>query len=92
MNIPTSVNVGRVINALLVNSARRATKFENEKQVISAARLIFGKRISARETRTTIVVKIGKLNYLERKFIKLAKKSGETFPIKKIQLKFLRMH
>jgi hypothetical protein len=41
---------------------------------------------SRTKRQTEIVVTIGKPNYAERKFIELAKKAGEPFPIKKIQL------
>jgi len=34
------------------------------------------------------VLTIGRPNYAERVFIKTARKAGETFPIKKIQLRY----
>jgi len=80
--------VGKVVGALLANNARRATKFLSEKETIKAQRIIFGGRISKRDTRTTVVVTFGRPNYLEREFIRQCKKAGESFPVKKIQLKF----
>jgi len=35
-----------------------------------------------------MVLTIGRPNYAEREFIKLCKKAGEPFPVKKMQLKF----
>jgi len=36
---------------------------------------------------STLLVTIGKPNYLERKFVRECQKAGEPFPIKRIQLK-----
>lgn len=78
-----------VIDALLTPRAavvtRKATYYVSPKYVVSAA--LRGKP-NKRARSTEIVVKIGKPNYAERKFIKLCLKAGEPFPMKKIQLKF----
>ena len=41
-----------------------------------------------RISRLYIMVTLGRPNFAERKFIKLLKKSGEHFPVRKIQIKF----
>ena len=41
-----------------------------------------------RHNTTEIAVTFGKPNYEEREFIAKCRKSGESFPIRKIQLKF----
>lgn len=40
-----------------------------------------------RNSRETILVTVGRPNYAERKFIKLCRKAGEPFPVRKIQLR-----
>ena len=80
--------VEKVIAALLNSGARRATKYLQPGVVISACRPCYdGKLGSKRDTRATIVVKLGRPNYEERKFIRACLKAGEPFPVKKIQLK-----
>ena len=81
--------VGDLVTLLILQGARRATKYLSPKLVISAARPYFKKvKWSARDTRVEIVVKIGAPNYAERKFIKKCLKAGVPFPVKEIQLKF----
>ena len=76
-------NVGKVIQAVIQRRCRKATKYVSEKYVVKATRrTTFNKHARTQE----FVVTIGRPNYLEQKFIKLAKKGGEPFPIKKIQL------
>lgn len=77
-----------VLDALLSNGARRATKYLSETETVSAARVLYNGKLNKREIRTTIVVKVGRPNYAERAFIKRCKKAGEPFPVKKVQLKF----
>ena len=79
---------GAVINALLYEDAWSAKKYVSEKLVISATRNRYGKSgWTKRDSRADIAVKIGAPNYLERRFIKLCKKTGESFPVKRVQLK-----
>ena len=78
-----------VIEVLMRSGARRATKYLRPEAVISACRPLFNGRVEdGRDTRTTIVVKLGRPNFDERKFIKTCQKAGEPFPVRKIQLKF----
>lgn len=63
----------------------RATKFVTPNYVIKATRR---HKHNGRDTRWEVVLTIGAPNYLEQKFIKLAQKAGEPFPIKKVELKF----
>ena len=88
MKIPNGRQVEQVTNALLLNGAKRATKYSSENSAISAQRVLFNGKIDRRNKAITIVLKIGQPNYLERKFIKQCQKVGEPFPVKKIQLKF----
>lgn len=66
------------------DEVQKATKYVSEKEVITATR-IGKKRKGSRSI--DIHLKIGKPNFLERKFIKDCKKAGVSFPVKKIQLK-----
>jgi hypothetical protein len=72
---------------ILVGGAYKATKYLGEKLTIKATRKRYGGKHS-RGRAADIVFTVGKPNYEEREFIKLCKKAGESFPVKKIQLKF----
>jgi len=81
--------VADVVAALLKTGARRATKYWSPKDVVSACRPCYnGKVDDKRDKRATVVLKLGAPNFEERGFIKLCRKAGEPFPVKKIQLKF----
>lgn len=69
---------------MCANPARSAVKYVSEKEVVKATRR---GRPSKRAYQTQILLTIGRPNYAERKFIKLCKKAGEPFPVKKVQLK-----
>lgn len=77
--------VQSLCEAVLVGGARKATKYLSERDVIKVS--YHGKR-DARSRTHHVVLTVGAPNYAERKFIKALKKSGEPFPVKKIQLKF----
>lgn len=72
---------------LLDSGARRATKYLGEREVIKATRKIF-RAMSGKPVLTEVQFTYGRPNYEERKFIRLVKKAGEAFPVKKIQLRF----
>jgi hypothetical protein len=59
----------------------KSTYYESEDITIKATLR------SRTQKRMEIVVTIGSPNHAERKFIKLAKKAGKSFPLKEIQLK-----
>lgn len=82
-------HIGQVIDCLIANDARKATKFISPKLVITATRKIFGGEIDKRAN-IEVVIKIGKPNFAERDFIKQCKKAGEPFPVKKIQIKTIK--
>ncbi len=70
-----------------------ATKYLGEKLIIRAVRKRYKNLAGCKrftKGNVEIVLTIGKPNYAERQFIKLAKKTGEPFPIKKIQLKLVK--
>jgi hypothetical protein len=67
-----------------MGGAKRAVKYLDPKLVVKAT--FQGKR-DARSRAETVLLTVGTPNYVERKFIGDAKKAGEPFPIKKIQLK-----
>lgn len=85
----TKKEVGNVVETLIDNGVKRATKYISEKFVISAQRKSFKGKIRKGEN-IEIVMKIGKPNFAEREFIKQCKKAGEPFPVKKIQLKHFK--
>lgn len=71
---------------ILDGEAIRATKYFSDKMVVSATRQRFGGKVLHGKN-AVIIFKVGKPNFKEREFIKLCKKAGEPFPIKKIQIK-----
>lgn len=87
MKIPMSAISGTV-EMLLRTEAKRATKYLDANTVVSAQRKTWGNKIDKRARSTEITLKLGAPNYAEREFIKMCKKAGEKFPVKKIQLKF----
>ena len=68
----------------IVTRVRSAVKYISDKEVVKATRRF---KPSKRNTREEVLLTIGRPNYAERKFIKLCKKAGEPFPVKKVQLK-----
>lgn len=77
--------ISQVVSLLVKSGMRKATKYVSEKEVITATRRTYQGKI-LREN-VDVVLKIGKPNYAEREYIKLLKKAGEPFPVKKIVLK-----
>ena len=71
-----------VVNSVLAGH-RQAVKYLSPKSVVKATARFKPRR---RERHREVLVSVGVPNYRERGFIKAAKKAGEPFPIKKIQL------
>lgn len=69
---------------MCANPARSAVKYISDKEVVKATRI---SKPDKRDVQTHILLTIGRPNYAERKFVKLCKKAGEPFPVKKVQLK-----
>ena len=82
----------RVLNTLvwplLVQDARKATKYLSPSCVVKATRRLFDGRIDRRDKRVEILLTIGAPNYAERRAIKQLVKAGEPFPVRKTQLRF----
>lgn len=81
---PSRHDVFAVIERTL-NGARKATKYLSPNLVVKASRRHAPRR---GERNVEIVVTVGRPNYDERYTIALAKKAGEKFPIRKVQLKY----
>lgn len=69
----------------VISGARKATKFISPTLTVKASRI---HKLDRRSRAESYVVSVGKPNYKEREFIKACKDAGETFPVKRIQLKF----
>lgn len=63
---------------------KRATKYLSPKLTVKAARQHRPRR---NERSVTVVVTIGRPNYVERTFISQCKKAGVPFPVRKTQLR-----
>ena len=75
----------QLAEAILGVGAKKATKYFSDREVLKAT---YQGRRSKRNTRHTILFTIGTPNYAEREFIKKAKRAGEPFPVKRVQMKF----
>jgi hypothetical protein len=80
--------IDRCLGDLINSEAISTTVFISPQEIIRAVRRRYNKKI--REGNIEIMLTVGKPNYREREFIKLCKKAKEPFPIKKIQLKFMK--
>lgn len=76
--------VSQVVHALISSGARTATKYVAPDMMIRATRRHRPKR---RKKAIEIVLTIGRPNHEARKFIARASKAGETFPVRKVQIK-----
>lgn len=82
----TGVAAESIVSILLSEpDIHTATKYIDPKTTVRGT--FVGKR-DRRSKRNTIALSIGTPNYAEREFIKQCNKSGEPFPVKKVQLKF----
>jgi len=68
----------------LNGAARQATSFITPKLTVKATRQ---RKPDRRDTRTTILVSIGRPNYYEARIIKASLKAGVAFPMKSIYRK-----
>jgi hypothetical protein len=70
-----------VIEVLLTTDSHRAVRYLSDKQVVRATRpLCRGRLPRASAASTTVVLTMGKPNYLERRFIAKHKKLGKALP------------
>ena len=76
-----------MVEEILIGGAYKATKYLSDKLTVKATRKRYKGKLR-KGGNVDIVLTIGKPNYLEREFIKKAKKAGEPFPIKKVQVKY----
>lgn len=84
------MNVNRVVDTLIESGAHTATLYVSEKLTVRVTRRMFGAKGRRRfDSRSVdLVVTVGRPNYDARAFIRSAKKAGEPFPVRKIQLTF----
>jgi hypothetical protein len=82
--------VSQVVGALFGDEVYHATKYLSPKLVVKASRKLY--RVYGRKIRKgqsmDVVLKIGRPNYEQRKFIDDCKKAGVVFPVRNVQLKF----
>jgi hypothetical protein len=76
-----------VLACLKDKKVRKATKILAPNLIVRATRPVFSGRVS--QGNLSVVLTIGKPNFAERHFVKLCKKAGEPFPIKKVQMKLI---
>lgn len=84
--------VGKVLEALTTNNAYKAAYYLSDKLVVRMSRKLYRGKLPSKISNEEVILVIGRPNYEQREFIKLCKKAGESFPVKKIQLKFPPKH
>lgn len=89
MKIPRKI-FSELAEIILEGGAIRATKYYDDHTVVSAQRKLFNNKIYKGDRIVEIIFKVGRPNFAEREFIKNCKKVNEPFPIKKIQMRFLK--
>ena len=84
------MKINQSIALLLKTGAWKATRYISDKQVerVTRRRYLRSRKVFSKYE-MDFVVSLGRPNYIDRKFIKACEKAGESFPIKKVQLKFL---
>lgn len=80
--------ISTVIEVLFRTESHRAVKYLSENHVVRATwrRYRYNNRKPRKDGPVDVVLHVGRPNYKERQFIKQAKKAGEPFPIKRVQL------
>lgn len=77
------------VNALLHARSHTATVYLSDRLTIRATRVLFKRRVpTGRLSRYDVVLTIGRPNVRARAFIAKAKRAGEPFPVRKVQLTF----
>jgi len=74
--------VNKLVELVYFHNLKTAVKYIDENTVVKATM-----RDHSNVKHYEILVTIGRPNYAERAFIRMAKKAGEPFPIKKIHVK-----
>ena len=78
--------VNQLVGILLNDDVIVATKYISPKLIIRATRKRYRSKIDLRQP-FEVMLTMGKPNYAEREFIQECKRSGVSFPVKKIRLK-----
>ena len=73
-----------VWTAIPDRTVRSATLYWSPTETVKVTRQ---RKPDRRAKQETFILTIGTPNFAERKFIALAKKAGESFPIRKVQIK-----
>jgi hypothetical protein len=95
MSMPTTqptpkvarISITKAVEAVLELSVRKATVYQHPRLTVVATRR-HRPRKNARFVE--ILLTIGQPNFASRKFIKDCLKAGEKFPVRKIQLEWLK--
>ncbi len=88
MTYPKTNILEKLVETLVDSKAHKAAYYASEKLVVRVSRKLIRGKLPAKNQNLEIILTIGRPNYEHREFIKLCKKAGEPFPVKKIQLKF----
>ena len=86
MKIPHNA-INRVVEACFLPGVRSSVLYLTETFIIKATRR---HKPDGRSKTTEIVLTCGSPNYEGRKFAKACVQSGESFPVKKLQLKWYK--
>ena len=79
--------VGQAITALIRAGAHTAVKYVTPESVVRVTRMMYRGKFCP-GNRAEFLVTLGRPNFAARQFIKAARKAGEPFPVRKVQLTF----
>lgn len=86
IKLPPDTAFNKAIYTLLILShLRSVTVYVSPTQRVTATRLF---PMDRRNTRESIVLTYGSMNWAGRAFVKACKKAGVPFPVKKVQYKY----
>lgn len=81
---PSARCVDELLETAIQTGAKTVTKYHSPSHTVKLTRR---HKPDRRNRRVEFVLTVGVPNYQERDFIKAAKKAGELFPVKKIQIR-----
>lgn len=87
MSAVASRYIAKVVEAVLLTQAHRATKYLDPKNVVRATRRLQKGRVP-KSGNVEVTLTIGRPNYAERQFIADCRCAGERFPVKNILLTY----
>lgn len=81
-------NLSKVFETLLTTGAWKATLYLSHNEVVRATRIWRRHRKTQSVKPIEVRLTVGRPNFAERKFVKACQQASQSFPVRKVQLKF----